>query len=337
VPIQTDDINAPFDHNGMVTIPGQMLPNFRTMSAVARGVEKKVLITVHGGMGDAICAEPSIRYACETFKDSEISVQTSWPEFVRHLKLKEVFDRKVVEPPLNDYYVFQTLYADDFSWQFHVHFFSHVVDHHSLVMFRVQLSPQAKQICLVPNEEEKKIAYQFLNPDKDIVIHAGRTWPSRTFPVKWWDAVLMRIRKAGKRPVLIGGDQEVARGTVAVNTMGCLDLRNKISLMETVGVLQRGRVLLTNDSSPMHMAASGDAWIGFVATAKRPDLLMHTRKEVLGWRMANFSLGGRWQQLNMSPSHGEPLQFDLVDPKDLESWLPEPEDFADWGIARLSE
>jgi ADP-heptose:LPS heptosyltransferase len=335
MPLTTDNPGAPFDPNATVNLPGCFLPNFRTVAARAKGVEKNILITVHGGMGDAICAEPSIRYACKTFKDSQISVQTHWPELVRHLPLKEIFDRKKVEAPLEEYFVFQTLYEDDFSWQFHVHFFTHIIDHHSLVMFRVQLTPQGKQIRLVPTEEECKVSFQFINPEKDILIHAGRTWPSRTFPPKWWDAVLMRIRKKGKRPVLIGGDSKGDRGTVAVNPRGCLDLRGKLSIMETVAVTQRGRVLLTNDSSPIHMAASGNAWIGFVATAKRPDLIMHTRHEVLGWRMQNHSLGGRWQQLDMNPAHGEPLRFDLVDPKDLESWLPDAEDFADWGLDRL--
>ena len=124
-----------------------------------------------------------------------------------------------------------------------------------------------------------------------VVVHAGKHWPSKTFPKDWWDAVLAELKSRGFIPILIGADADDNRSTVDVDPTGCLDLRNKTSLTESIWLTQQTKVLLTNDSSPLHMAVTGDAWIGFVATCKHPDYIKHWRNGQWSWRMENL---GSW-------------------------------------------
>jgi hypothetical protein len=124
---------------------------------------------------------------------------------------------------------------------------------------------------------------------------------------------------------------------VDVNPEGCLDLRNKLSINDSIWLLQRAAVLLTNDSSPLHMAASGKAFIGYIATCKHPDLITHWRQGKWQWRETNFGKGGIWDTVNFCPNKGEKVEAEFVDQKLLESWLPDPYAMADWALSKYKQ
>src|ERR1019366_5734773 len=175
---------------------------------------------------------------------------------------------------------------------------------------------------------------------KGIYIHAGKHWPSKTFPVEFWQAVIDEIVACGVQPILVGADTDDNRGTVQVDPQHCLDLRNRTTLAETVWLMQRAKVLLTNDSAPLHFAASedpvdrinsGHAWIGYIATCKHPDMITHWRKGVWQYREVNHGKGGFWDIVNHCPNKNEKIEADKVDLDTLKSWLPAPIEFARWG------
>lgn len=327
------------DPNGEMRVPGMEIPGFRFLLAQERGVDNQILINTTGGLGDIICAEPAIRYAVTSFKHASVSIATAFPDLFRHLASDdvEIFDTHKAPAKTERYLVFDTLYtSQNLQWEFIAHMFTHVVDHASISMFRCQLPIAERSIRLVPNEDEVEYADSV---EGDIVIHAGRTWPSRTIPGWFWNKVIDRIVERGLTPILIGkngpkGKDE--RGYVSVKTRGCVDMRNEMTIMETVALLQKKSVLLTNDSSPIHMAASGDAWIGMLSTAKHPEYITHWRNGQFGWRVQNHALGGLYQGINMCPNSQNEIRLDLVDPRLLESWLPDPVKFADWGIEKCT-
>lgn len=205
------------------------------------------------------------------------------------------------------------------------------VDFPSLCALRFQLPIADKNIILNPSTPTKIIE----TTSRDVWVHAGKHWPSKTFPKDWWDAVLKHLINANARPILLGADSDDNRGTVDVDTANCLDLRNQLSITETVYYLQKAKVLLTNDSSPLHMAASGNAWIGFIATCKHPDYIKHWRNGQWSWRMENLGLGGIWDVLDYCPNKENLITVDSVEESMLRSWLPEPETFAKWALDKL--
>lgn len=342
--------NKPLDPKGVLGVPAWMVPSFRTVKAAESGNQFNIVIKAHGGVGDVICSEPAIRFALDRFKGSKISLLTPYPELFRHLTFHEVWTNRHEDPPcqipVENYLMFQTIdVTNELSNEFICHALMGGVDFASLNMWRLILPNHYKRIQLYPTPEEYAKADAVSQP-RDVVLHPGKTWPSRTFPKKWWDAIIQGLVAGGARPILIGGVVDKGRAsTVEVDTTGCLDLRHSQSLMETVALLHRSKVLLTNDSSPLHMASTGDTWIGFLSTVKHPDLLTHWRVPFkdgpdkyameYGWRMKDFSRGGLYQELDICPNNPKTVHVDNVEITALLKWLPDPLELVSWALSKL--
>jgi len=317
-----------------------MLPGFRTAAAVERGVERNILLRTWGGIGDQICAEPTLRYALRSFRDCEVSLASERPELFSHLSFKRVYHIPEEKPDYERYLVLDTITPMDDSnlvWQFMSHMLVNCVDFPSLCALRCQI-PVADREVFLPVPRQRHLALNdFTN---GVCVHPGRHWQSKTFPADWWNGVLSGLLRAGKSPVIVGGKTDDNRGTVDVDTTGCVDLRDKLSLTESIWLLQRSRVLLTNDSAPLHMAASrgfehAPAWIGYVATCKHPDMITHWRFGRWGRRMRNLGLGGIWDVVDYCPNRAQELSAERVPEETLLSWLPDPRAVSDWAIERL--
>lgn len=323
------------DVNAALNIPAMELPSFRIHVAVQKKVENKILLCTGGGIGDYITAEPSFRFAMRNFKNCEFYLLSQIPDLFRHLSFKQIFNEKREEKPkFDEYFTFRSMPDHEgVQSEFITQLWTNCVDYSSLNMFRFQLPPEDREIKLVPSARDLLAAEQVQN--RDVAIHAGMTWQSRTFPESWWNAVLKAIIKAKGRPLLIGARSADDRGTVNVDVQGCLDLRGKLSVMESVAVLQKTKVLLTNDSAPLHMAASGDSWIGMISTARHPYYITHWRKGRWSWRQENLSRGGLWQTYSVCPNQVKQVNISVCDPEELLSWLPEPEYCAEWAMEKI--
>lgn len=329
----------PFTEADRIVIPAIQIPTFRTSMAIERGVEKNLLFKIWGGLGDQICAEPTLRYAFKSFTDCKISLAAECPELFRHLPWHRVYNLKEVQPIWEKYFVFETIRSpDSLQWEFMSHMLVNCVDYPSLCALRCQLPVADRELKLEPSgEAQKNIHYQELKFERCVAIHAGRHWQSKTFPKAWWDQVILTVAQLGAFPVLIGGDTDDNRGTVDVEVShpAIRDYRNCLAPMEAVELLKRIPVLLTNDSAPLHMAAAGQAHIGFVATCKHPDMIMHWRNGQFGWRMKNFGLGGIWDIIDYCPNKAQKIEAENVGDETLRSWLPDPVVFAEWAVSQL--
>lgn len=326
------------DPTGRVFLPAMMVPSFRSSLAIERGVERNILMKTWGGLGDQICAEPTLRYALKSFKECKVSLASEQPSLFSHLPFERVFNLKKEQPIWEDYFTFDTIYpTTHLQWEFMSHMLVNCVDYPSLCAFRCQLPVAEREVQLKVYDHEvrdfvRNILYSWGR--KAVVVHPGRHWQSKTFPKQWWDAVLSELIGQGKKPILIGADTDDNRGTVDVNKEGCVELRNHITVKECIWLLQNTHCLLTNDSSPLHMAASGSGWIGYVATCKHPDMITHWRNGQWGWRMQNFGKGGIWDLVDYCPNKKQELSAESVPEEKLLEWLPDPEEFAVWGAQR---
>lgn len=319
-------------------IPSHMIPTWRTDSAIKRGVERNILLRTWGGIGDQICAEPTLRYALKTFKGCNISLASELPELFQHLEFKKVYNLKECQPLWENYFTFDTIRnTDDLLWEFMSHMLVNCVDYPSLCAFRCMLPTADKEVKLEPSQADFDRVTALLyrgSPLDYVAVHPGRHWQSKTFPKHWWNEVLEAIQEKGQVPILIGGDTDDNRGTVDVNPESCIDLRNRLTIQQTIALFSLVPVLLTNDSAPLHMAVDSNCWIGFVATVKHPDHIMHWRNGQWGWRMKNHGLGGIWDVLDYCPNKPNKVEAENVGDELLASWLPDPKEFAAWGCAR---
>lgn len=325
--------------DAQINLPPDEIPSFRLCQALERKVDHKMLIECWGGLGDLMVAEPAIRYAATQFKGIEVSVETWFPELFRHIPLKAIYERDKDHAIKANHYVFKSLQpTESLSWEFVKYANCQRVDYCSLVMFGRQLPVADRALRFMPSLEELMTARAVMRDG--VILHPGRTWKSRTMPKDWWDALIRSLVHRGISPVIVGATwTDGNRGTVDVDTTGCLDIRGKLSLMETIALLQEAKVVLTNDSAPLHMAASGRAWIGFLSTANHPDYITHWREDgpdvKWGWRMQDFALGGMWQKVPMLPNDPKRYTLHDVEEAELRSWLPNPGDMAHWAMEKI--
>ena len=320
-------------------LPAMQMPVFRASYAVQQGVHKKLLFKTWGGIGDQICAEPTLRYAIKMFKDCEFYLASEIPELFGHLEFKRVFNLKEELPNYNNFLCFETITPPDESnlvWQFFSHMLVNCVDFPSMCALRQQLPVADKEIKMI-GKEPRLQHEEFSIIERGIAVHPGKHWQSKTFPKAFWDRVIAGIRARGFTPIIIGANADDNRGTVDVDAEGCLDLRGKLSIMESIWVCQRIEVLLTNDSSPLHMAATGSAWIGYVATCKHPDMITHWRNGEWQWREKNFGKGGIWDIIDYCPNKEQSVEAEFVPQELLESWLPNPTDMSAWAVEKATD
>lgn len=325
-----------------VMIPGVMVPSWNMEMAKSKGVTEKMLLVTWGGLGDQVCAEPTLRWATKTFSNKKIYLATECPELFAHLKFEKVFDltKESIDP--QDYTTFYSIVpTEHLAWDFFSHCLTHAVDYSSICMFRMQLPTTEREITLNSEKPSRDWADAIeSNPKKYVVLHAGRHWPSKTFPKVWWDDLLLQIQNQGLVPILIGKEGKMlsceSTGTVDVNPSGCIDLRNQTSLKEMVWLLQNCKVLISNDSSPIHIAASGKAHIGFIASCKHPDYITHWRNGSWGWRMKNLGHDGIWNYTDHYPAQDQEVKVDILPDGLMGRLLPSAEEVLEYIHQSLS-
>lgn len=334
-----------------IAIPFRKLPAGRTTIAIRKGVQNNLLIRTWGGIGDQICSEPTLRYALKNFKDVKITLASEMPELFSHLNFHDVYDLRKETPIWDDYISFQTIAPlDDLVWQFANHMVTNCVDFPSICAFRMQLPIKDRVVYLRGYVKDDSSIWPTLDLitqkiGKYVIIHAGRHWSSKTFPSDWWNSTLDAIKKTGLTPVLIGKegtDKMDNQGTVDVETKDCIDLRNKTTIQETIWLLQRAAVVVCNDSSPLHMAVTGNAWIGCIATVKHPDFIFHWRFPgsdipTWSWRQESLNVGGMWERFDGLPNKDNKVDLDHCEESLLRTWLPEPESVALWCQEKMND
>ena len=314
-----------------IILPGNQVPSFRVQRAFDNGVANKFLINTWGGLGDQICAEPSLRFALKTFKDQSISLASRCPSLYAHLKFAEVFDTRVTLPKWEDYLAFETIQKPDtLLWEFCSHMLTHPVDFTSICMFRCQLPVADREIVLPDFPIENPMVKHVIDlGDRMVVIHAGKHWASKTFPKKWWDDVCDHFTYQGFTPVLIGQEVDENVGFVKIDNSVALDLRNQLSIKDFITLLKNCKYLFSNDSSPIHAASAGDAFIGVVASCKHPDFILHWRRGAFKWNAKNYGLDGVWNHIDYSPAQETAVEVESLPDGLMDAILPNPKDVAE--------
>ncbi len=91
--------------------------------------------------------------------------------------------------------------------------------------------------------------------NKEIVAVAlGSKWFTKKWPLEYFNEVIDLLIKDNKSVIVVGGKDELHLNINAKH--GVLDLRGKTTLLELAEVLKRVDVVLTNDSSPIHIASA---------------------------------------------------------------------------------
>jgi hypothetical protein len=315
---------------GVFDVHESDIPAIQIAKAIGNGVEKNLLFVVSGGLGDRVCAVPTLIYAKDTFKNCEISILCDTPELFKHIGFKNVY-RTVDEIQPNKHYILYTYGQGNLRNQYFNANLIHPVDFASISALRMQLPNGYKEILLTTEMTNlfSKInfdPYKISDREKTVVIHPGKTWPSRTIPATWWNNLIeLILRETPLIPVIIGND------TVEINPDRCFDIRGITNVKEFAWICKYAGTLVTNDSSPIHLGAAGYGKILFFSTVRHPDHLLHWRGGRLGWNMKNLTKGEPWGLFNYCPNNLDENRVDTF-PKGarIEDFLPDPKSVLNW-------
>jgi len=265
--------------------------------------DKHLYISVNGGLGDQICAEPSLRFLAELYKNDEIVIATHFPRLFHHLK--SLGNISVVQHGKSNlrmdtpYWIRSSLPGPEtINWAIISHLLCHTVDYCSIALLKRTLPMVDRQIKFDVSQSDYNEVYD-LAGTKDLndytVIHPGKHWNSKTLPSEYWQGIIDQFARKG--PVAIVGKSEPgdppdfiagARGTVDVDGSKVLDLREQLSLGGLAALLSKAQLLISNDSAPIHLAGAFDNWIYVIPTCKHPDHILPYRNGSVGYKTKSF-------------------------------------------------
>lgn len=113
------------------------------------------------------------------------------------------------------------------------------------------------EIELFPSEIEKNRVDELLRGvrEKIVVVAPGSKWFTKKWPLEYFNRVIKELEsREDTTVIIIGGKEEQLLNIPYTNNS--IDLRGKTTLLELAEVIGRANVVVTNDSSPIHIASA---------------------------------------------------------------------------------
>lgn len=248
----------------------------------------RILVKVEGGLGDQVSAEASLRYLREKiYPTADIQIECRTPRVFDHLGLPTHLISRLSDtlPNSDDYTLLETFSNKGPIAQALCFLVSHISNYHAASLLSRELPLLNKTVRLMVYEEDRRALSQLLSgidPRSLILVHAGKSWGSKTFPREWWQATIDLLAAAGLTVCLIGqkaggGSDDLTSFVEVSAPRGAVDLRNKLSLGVLFALMEAAPVLLSNDSSPIQIAGAFDNWIVMIPSCKHPDFVFPYR------------------------------------------------------------
>jgi lipopolysaccharide biosynthesis glycosyltransferase len=290
--------------------------------------KQQIFVWALGGLGDAISAEPVIRFMKEKiYSDADIYVLSKHHNIYRHIDVERFDESDFPKKEFDAIYEVNThptaydRFSDfGISFGFYVpHGFVHPVDWVSISVLNRQLPLEDREIQLETTDD--------FPADVDILVHPGRGWETKTFPLEWWQEVVDTLDAKGFKVGIIGQDVSDKHGYVPIKCpLNGIDFRDKLSIQQLINLISKTPLLISNDSAPIYIAGAFDNNILLIPTAKHPDLLMPYRKgqqyykaaavvkkliegasegratDLNGWMLSNFKKGRKIEDYIPEPS-----------------------------------
>ncbi len=117
-----------------------------------------------------------------------------------------------------------------------------------------------KKLSLYPSEIDKKKIDEIweknnLEGKKIILVAPGSKWFTKKWPIEYFNELLKKLAKKSEyRIVLIGGQEESMLNMYTDKNI--INLMGKTSLLDVAELCNRSEIIVTNDSSPIHIASA---------------------------------------------------------------------------------
>ena len=154
----------------------------------------------------------------------------------------------------------------------------------------VRLEGLEQEMCLGIPDAVVQAASSLLQNTADkpiLAVASGSVWATKRWTAAGFADVIREFSSRGWMPVLIGGpgDSEVAEEVERLAGVEVLNLVAKTSLVEAAALVRKARILLTNDSAPLHLASAVKTPVVALFCATVPEFGYGP------WRTASICLG----------------------------------------------
>ncbi len=302
--------------------------------------KQRLFLWALGGLGDCIAAEPTIRYMRETlYPEAEIYIMTKdyLKCLFKHIPNVTFLEEGKILPDIDavvEFNTHPTIYDRDneFGSSFGniaPHPFVHAIDWVSMSCINRQLTRAQKQIKLSYTEEDLDgILNKCSHPEELILVHPGKGWETKTFPVEWWQEIIDTLDEKDFKVGIIGSGVSKDHGYVPVicPTNG-VDLRDKTTIPETIALIDNAPVVITNDSAPVFIAGAFDNYLIVIPTCKHGDMLVPFRHGSQEYKTACMSKGNvlNDQCARMTDLKGWQVAI-FTNGRKIEDYIPDPQD-----------
>lgn len=212
-----------------------------------------ILVNRTGALGDVVLTTPIVRRLKRENPDSEIHVQTTYPDVFRH----SPHVARCWSP--NDRPDYDQLIELDLVYERSP--LVHVVDAYMWEAF-------GDAIMIEPDEKRQELFYGKLRRPRNttpmVAVHAARAgWRSRTLPEKTWLEVCRLLKAASVRPLLVGAMRDELRGS------GHMGFHNS-DILAQAAAIARCDCFVGSDTGLLHVAGATDTPIVGVFTSVDP-------------------------------------------------------------------
>lgn len=149
----------------------------------------------------------------------------------------------------------------------------HAVDAYSEVAFGDHYTPRAVHLSY---GEPPKVSFDY---NKCIAFHPAKSWPSRTMPREFWQAICNRVTESGLQMIALGTGQDW-EGSWGANTC---DSRGRLSMAQQAAVINACPVFLCSDTGLMSVAHATSTQVVALLTIAKPQFCHFERHGVMGW------------------------------------------------------
>lgn len=233
------------------------------------------VISGRGGLGDQIARLPAYRHMLTNYPhvSCTIYVQDYFIDLARHL-LPE--GPRIRYERLSEARLTMPYPRIEFNMERLTTLHTHLTDHAFMILMDMQPPDnKARSYALAP------LVPIDVHPAKMVVFTTDYTAPVRHWPAVYINQLAEKVRDSGATAVLIGKSQEVPTGVPGdpikpISNDGIkkelfYDLRDKTSLLEALGIIQRARAVVGVDNGLLHLAHCTDVPVvmGFTSLASK--------------------------------------------------------------------
>lgn len=245
-----------------------------------------VLLDVIGAIGDSLCSEPSVRYIKKNMSEThDLRILTNHPQIFKHLELPMALTLPELGIWDDNYIHIFNRHEMMIDGKIELHpiiqwappLLTHPIDFISMLMCRRTLLDEDKRIQIEFVDTTDRLNNYLRTDIEDLIlIHdrsAAKDSTIRNLPNDYKNELVSRLNKEGHSVLVFGGDDQFD----LFEPMHTPKYYKYILWDDICTLVSKAKLLITNDSAPVHMVSMFNTPVILLPTIRHPDRLLHVR------------------------------------------------------------